>query len=74
MAGNAMVIAAHPLHSPNLAPVDFYLLGHVGGLPGRVIRGWGAIVIGGRWHLMVLRKVDFDEGFSRVDDESRAMY
>jgi histone-lysine N-methyltransferase SETMAR len=33
MAGNAMVIAAHPPYSPNLAPSDFYLLGHVRCLP-----------------------------------------
>jgi histone-lysine N-methyltransferase SETMAR len=33
MAGNAMVITAHPRYSPNLAPSDFYLLGHVRGLP-----------------------------------------
>jgi hypothetical protein len=32
MAGNAMVIAAHPPYSPDLAPSDFYLLGHVKGL------------------------------------------
>jgi hypothetical protein len=35
MAGNAMVIAAHPPYSPDLAPSDFYLLGHVKG----VLRG-----------------------------------
>jgi hypothetical protein len=29
MAGNAMVIAAHPPYSPDLAPSYFYLLGHV---------------------------------------------
>jgi hypothetical protein len=33
VAGNAMVIAAHPLYSPNLAHSDFYLLGHMRGLP-----------------------------------------
>jgi hypothetical protein len=32
MAQNAMVIAAHPLFSPNLASSDFYLFGHVEGL------------------------------------------
>jgi histone-lysine N-methyltransferase SETMAR len=32
MAGNAMVIAVHPPYSPDLAPSDFYLLGHVRGL------------------------------------------
>jgi histone-lysine N-methyltransferase SETMAR len=32
MAGNAVVIAAHPPYSPDLAPSDFYLLGHVRGL------------------------------------------
>jgi hypothetical protein len=32
MAGNAMVIAAHPPYSPDLAPSDFYGLGHVKGL------------------------------------------
>jgi hypothetical protein len=29
MARNAMVIAAHPPYSPDLAPSDFYLFGHV---------------------------------------------
>jgi hypothetical protein len=33
IAKNAMVMAADPLYSPNLAPSDFYLLGYVGGLP-----------------------------------------
>jgi histone-lysine N-methyltransferase SETMAR len=32
MAGNTMVIAAHPPYSPDLAPSDFYLLGHMRGL------------------------------------------
>jgi hypothetical protein len=32
MAGNAMVIAAHPPYSPDLAPSDFYLFAHVEGL------------------------------------------
>jgi hypothetical protein len=32
MAQTAMVIAAHPPYSPDLAPSDFYLLGHVKGL------------------------------------------
>jgi histone-lysine N-methyltransferase SETMAR len=32
MAQNAMVIAAHRPYSPDLAPSDFYLLGHVKGL------------------------------------------
>jgi hypothetical protein len=32
MAGNAMVIAAHPPYSPDLAPYDFYLFAHVKGL------------------------------------------
>jgi hypothetical protein len=32
MAQNAMVIAAHQSYSPDLAPSDFYLLGHVEGL------------------------------------------
>jgi histone-lysine N-methyltransferase SETMAR len=36
MAGNAMVLAVHPPYSPDLAPSDFYLLGHVKGL----LRGW----------------------------------
>jgi hypothetical protein len=34
MARNAMIIAAHPPYSPDLAPSDFYLLGHVRGLLG----------------------------------------
>jgi histone-lysine N-methyltransferase SETMAR len=32
MARNEMVIAAHPPYSPDLAPSDFYLFGHVNGL------------------------------------------
>jgi hypothetical protein len=32
MAGNEMVIAAHPPYSPDLAPSEFYLLGHARGL------------------------------------------
>jgi histone-lysine N-methyltransferase SETMAR len=32
MARNAMVMAAHPSYSPDLAPSDFYLFGHVEGL------------------------------------------
>jgi hypothetical protein len=32
MAQNAMVIAAHPLFSPDLASSDFYVFGHVKGL------------------------------------------
>jgi hypothetical protein len=32
MAWNAMVIAAHPPYSLDLASSDFYLLGHVKGL------------------------------------------
>jgi hypothetical protein len=32
MAGNAMVIAAHPPYSTDLAASDFYLLGQVEGL------------------------------------------
>jgi hypothetical protein len=35
MAGNATVIAADPTYSPDLAPSDFYLLGHARG----VLRG-----------------------------------
>jgi hypothetical protein len=75
MARKAMVIAAHPLYSPDLASSDFYLLGHVRGLPGgksfeaeeRLLSAVQAI-------LRILRKVDFDEDFSRVDDETRVMY
>jgi histone-lysine N-methyltransferase SETMAR len=36
MARKAMVIAGHPPYSPDLAPSDFYLLGHVEGL----LKGW----------------------------------
>jgi histone-lysine N-methyltransferase SETMAR len=36
MAPNAMVIAAHPPYSPDLAPSDFSLMRHVKGL----LRGW----------------------------------
>jgi hypothetical protein len=36
MAGNARVIAVDLPYSPDLAPSDFYLLGHVEG----VLRGW----------------------------------
>jgi hypothetical protein len=76
MAGNAMVIAAHPPYSPDLAG-SFWLL-PIGSCEkpaqGQVIRGWGAIVIGDRGYFRILRKVDFDEGFSRVNDETRAMY
>jgi histone-lysine N-methyltransferase SETMAR len=36
MAGNAMVISAHPPYSPDLPPSDFYLLRDVKGL----LRGW----------------------------------
>jgi hypothetical protein len=43
MDGNAMVIAAHPLYSPDLAPSDFYLLGHMKGL----FRG-GSFEVGAR--------------------------
>jgi hypothetical protein len=32
IAWTAMVIAAHPPYSPDLAPYDFYLFGHVRGL------------------------------------------
>jgi hypothetical protein len=32
MAQNAMVVAAHPHYSPDLAPSDFYLFGHVNAL------------------------------------------
>jgi hypothetical protein len=32
MAGNEMVIAAHPPYLPDLAPSDFYLFGQVKGL------------------------------------------
>jgi hypothetical protein len=32
MTQNAIVVAAHPPHSPDLAPSDFYLFGHVKGL------------------------------------------
>jgi histone-lysine N-methyltransferase SETMAR len=32
MAQNAMVVAAHPPYSADLAPSDFYLFGHVKGL------------------------------------------
>jgi histone-lysine N-methyltransferase SETMAR len=32
MGHNEMVIAAHPPYSPDLAPSDFYLFGHMKGL------------------------------------------
>jgi hypothetical protein len=72
MARNAMAIAANAAYSPDLTPSDFLPIescerpAH-----GRVIRGWGARVLGGRGHSRVPRKVDFDEDFSRVNDETR---
>jgi hypothetical protein len=41
---------------------------------GQVIRGWAGIDIGGRGNFRVVQKVDFDEGLSRVDEETPAMY
>jgi hypothetical protein len=48
--------------SLDLAPSDFYLFGHVKGL------------LTGESFQAVDRKVDFDEGFSRMDDEARAIH
>jgi hypothetical protein len=74
MAQNAMVIAAHPPYSPDLAPFDFYLFDHVKGL----LRGKSfetvERLLSAVEGILGPRKVDFNQGFSRVDDETRAMY
>jgi hypothetical protein len=72
MAGNAMVIAAHPPYSPDLAPSDFYLLGYVRGL----LRGesfeagerlsWGVEGILGSFEKWTLTKV-FLEWMTRLE-------
>jgi hypothetical protein len=63
MAHNEMVLASHSPYSPDLAPSDFSLFGHVNGL----LRGESfeteAIVIGGRGHFEVVGKVNFDKVF-----------
>jgi histone-lysine N-methyltransferase SETMAR len=74
MAGNAMLITAHPPYSPDLAPSDFYLLGDVKGLPRGKSFEAGQRLLSAVERFRVVRKVDFDEGFSRVDEETRAIY
>jgi hypothetical protein len=59
MARKGIVVAAHPPYLPDLASSDFEI---------------GAIIIGSRRHFWVPQKVDFDQGFSRVDGEARAIY
>jgi hypothetical protein len=72
-SGNAMAIAANAAYSTDLALSDFCLLGHVKTL----LRGesfeTGAIFIGSRGNLWVRRKMDFDMGFSRADEDARAI-
>jgi hypothetical protein len=74
MARNEMVITAHPPYSPDLAPSGFYLFGPVKNLFMGLSFETGALIIGDRRSSCVPRKVHFDQAFSRVDDEIRAMY
>jgi hypothetical protein len=74
MAGNAIPIAAHLSYSQDLAHSDFYLLDDVKGLLRGESFDAGERLLSTVEGIRVLRKVDFDEGFSRVDDETRVIY
>jgi hypothetical protein len=75
MARNAMAIALHPLYSLDLVPSYFFVFGHVKSLSrGESFKTVSTLFSAVDGIVAVPRKVEFDQGFSRVDDEARAMY
>jgi hypothetical protein len=57
MAQNSVLVAAHSLYSPSLAPSGFYLFAHVKGLlRGESFETGEQVVIGGRGHFESLER------------------
>jgi hypothetical protein len=70
-----MAIAAHHSYSPGLAPSDSYMFDHVKGvLRGESFETGEGLLSAIEDVLTSLRKVDFDQWFSRVDEEALAIY